>query len=485
MQDRRTLRAFFGLVAAAFLVLGAGAPGAFAQPEQPVAGTWLGVLEVGPMELRIVFNIQEADDGALSATIDSPDQGAHGIPVERVSVTADSVTIIASIIAARFDGVLKSDATQMNGFWAQGGQSFSLDMTRVDEVPVVNRPQEPDLPYPYEAEEVYFPNQEANIELAGTLTMPRGPGPHPAVVLISGSGPQDRDETLMNHRPFLILADYLTRRGIAVLRHDDRGVGASTGDFAAATTRDFASDALAAVRYLNTRDDIDVERIGLLGHSEGGLTAPMAARTAPDSVAFMVLLAAPAVTGEEILYAQDSLIALRGGASQDDIALGHRRKVQLFEILKSEPDLQTGAQKLDAAMRSMELTESEREELEAGRMDVESLIAQQIQILNSVWFRYFLTYDPIPALEAVRVPVLALTGEKDVQVPSDQNVEPMRAALERAPTETFVVRELPDLNHLFQTAETGLPAEYGRIEETFDPAALEVIGDWMMEVVGQ
>jgi uncharacterized protein len=285
---------------------------AVAAETQPpsVEGSWLGALKVQDIQLRIVFNITRESNGTLSATLDSPDQGAKGIPMDTVTFTGGELKITAASLAGGYVGKFSADGKTITGTWTQAGRSFPLDLARSQRpvVAAVRRPQEPKPPYPYLEEEVSYPNKEAGIKLAGTLTMPKAGGPFPAVILITGSGPENRDEALMGHKPFKVLADYLTRRGIAVLRSDDRGVGKSTGDFAKATTEDFASDALAGVAYLKTRKEIDPKHIGLIGHSEGGIIAPMAVVRSRD-VAFLVLIAGTGFPGDHIIVRQTIDIA--------------------------------------------------------------------------------------------------------------------------------------------------------------------------------
>jgi len=335
------------------------------------------------------------------------------------------------------------------------------------------------------AENVRFTNAAAKIDLAGTLTLPNSRGPHPAVVLITGSGPQDRDETVAGHKPFRVLADYLTSRGIAVLRYDDRGVGESTGDFDAATVHDFVSDTCAALEFLRTRRDIDHRRIGLLGHSEGGIVVPMAALEMPGKVAFLVLLASPGVTGEEILALQDAAEQQAKGTDSATIERGRRRKQQLFAVLKEEPDLEKAAGKLRDAMRAMELAPEEKAELERSGRSVDRMINAQIRFLNTQAMRVFLTNDPLASLSRVSVPVLALIGEKDLQVPPKENLPLIEAALAKGKGPRYSVRELPMLNHFFQTSETGLPRDYAKIKETMSPVALTAIGDWILREVNR
>ncbi len=345
------------------------------------------------------------------------------------------------------------------------------------------RPQEPVEPFPYRSEAVRFKNTQAGIELAGTLTLPTGRAVSPAIVLVTGSGPQDRDETIAGHKPFLVLADHLTRQGIAVLRYDDRGVGESTGNFGTATLLDFVSDATAAVEFLQSRADIDVKRIGLAGHSEGGMVIPRVALALPGRVRFLVLLATPGLNGEEIFYLQDATQQRTSGENEDTITRSRQRKEQLFAVLKNEPDLDRAARKLRTAMKAMRLTPEEQAALKASGMNLDNMINQQIRLLNNDATRFFLRYDPLPALSQLDIPVMALTGERDVQVPPSENLPLIEAALAKGSCPQHTVAELPMLNHLFQTSQTGLPREYGQIQETMAPTALRTISDWILDTL--
>jgi hypothetical protein len=297
-------------------------------------------------------------------------------------------------------------------------------------------------------------------------------------LLITGSGPQDRNETVSGHRPFLVLADYLTRRGIAVLRVDDRGVGESTGDFSQATSEDFASDVLSGIEYFKARKEINPKQIGLIGHSEGGLIAPMVAVESQD-VAFIILMAGTGLTGEEILYLQGALISRAMGVSEEDIGKNHQFNEKIFSLIIEEKD----EKNIEEKLRQMFMTDwaelSEEEKKAIG--DPEVFLNVQLQSLLSPWFKFFLTYDPKPTLNKVKCPVLAINGEKDLQVPPKENLFAIEQALAAGGNKNFTVKELPGLNHLFQTAQTGLPVEYAKIEETISPVALKIISDWILE----
>jgi pimeloyl-ACP methyl ester carboxylesterase len=434
-----------------------------------IVGIWQGKLEVSGITLRIVFHIARKADKTLSATLDSPDQGANGIPIDKASWQDGKLNLGVTSIGGSYTGAINAAGTEIDGSWSQGGASLPLKLTRTNAAPVVRRPQEPQRPFPYDEVEVKVENRAASVTLAGTLTLPRGKGPWPAVFLITGSGPQNRDEELMGHKPFLVLSDYLTRQGIAVLRVDDRGTAHSTGNFAASTTEDFMGDALACVAFLKTRSEIDPKQIGLIGHSEGGLIAPMAAAKSSD-VAFIVLMAGPGLPGEQIMYLQGAAITKASGGTPKAIA--HERALQekLFTLVKQEPDQAKLAQALTAVFdaEAAHLPEAPKAALKA-----------QANALMGPWFRYFLTCDPRTYLRQVRCPVLAINGERDLQVPPTDDLPEIEAALKAGNNPDYTVKMLPGLNHLFQQCKTGSPAEYSQIEETIDPSALKVMGDWI------
>jgi hypothetical protein len=447
-----------------------------------LVGTWAGALELPGSELEMIFHIASEGDDLWSGTVDVPAQGAVGIPISQVSNQDGVVAFDVSLISGIYSGEFNPDGTALEGVWEQSGMQIPMTLKRtLAEFTGPNRPQEPQPPYPYREVEVRYPNREAGIELAGTLTLPEGDGPFPVVILISGSGPQDRNEELMGHKPFLVLADYLTRRGIAVLRYDERGVGESTGDFASATTLDFTGDALSGVDFLKTRPEIDPARIGLIGHSEGGLVAPMAANASSD-VAFIVLMAGPAVNGEEIAYLQIDLLLRASGAPEEVIAEQKAMQEALLVIAKNVDDVDQAVEEMRNVMLAPFAELSEEEVAALG--DLETAIMMQIDQLLSPWYQFFMTYDPLPALTEVDCPVLAINGSKDLQVPADPNLRLIEEALAKGGNENYTILELQDLNHLFQTAATGLPDEYYLIEETIAPAALEAMGDWLVKVAG-
>lgn len=436
------------------------------KPAKPsdIDGTWMGTLDLGTAKLRVVFHITNTEDG-LIATMDSPDQRAKGLPTTSVTRDGMNLKIEAKNINGAFEGKIAVDLTTIDGTFTQMGATHPLLLKRVKDQADLEprRPQNPTKPYPYREEELTYENKVQNVTLAATLTIPQGKGPFPAVVLITGSGPQDRDETLLGHKPFLVLSDYLTRHGIAVLRADDRGTGKSTGDFATATTADFATDTEAGIAYLKTRAEVDPHRIGLIGHSEGGVIAPMIAARNKD-VAYIVMMAGTGVPGDQVLPAQSEAIEIANGKSAEEAAKDAAKEREMLTLVETEKD--------PSAL------EKELKEKMTGDVP-EAQIGMQIKQLTSPWFRYFLTYDPATALRKVTCPVLAINGSLDKQVLPSQNLPAIRKALEEAGNKHAEIDELPGLNHLFQTAKTGSPMEYAQIEETMSPVVLEKIANWI------
>lgn len=443
------------------------------QTTHSLVGSWQGTLDAG-VKLRLVLKVAQAASGSLTSALDSLDQGASNLPIDSITLDGARVRFEMKRLGAIYEGALSADKNEIVGEWKQGTTPLPLTFKRTDNPLVLNRPQEPKKPYPYTEEEVAYENKKDNIKLAGTLTLPRSEKPVPAVLLISGSGAQDRNETIFGHKPFLVLADYLTRRGIAVLRVDDRGVARSTGNFMTATSEDFVTDAAAGVEYLKTRREINPKQIGLIGHSEGGMIAPMLAAKSSD-VAFIVLMAGPGISGEEILYRQAALLLKASGASDEAIAKNRIGQERYFAVIKGERDSTIAARRIREISTELEAGMTEEQKKALRNSDA------QTQFMLSPWFRYFLTYDPQPALKKVQVPVLALGGERDLQVPPKENLAAIAAALKAGGNKDFATVELPRLNHLFQESKTGNIDEYGTIEETISPAALQLISDWILK----
>ncbi len=440
-----------------------------------ITGSWKGAIYVGNDHLNLVLHIKAQSNG-LTATLDSPDQMALGIPVESVDFTKDTLVLKLPALQAGYQGIL-INKNQIEGRWTQAGMTFDLNLFRItDETEGPLRPQLPVPPYPYATEEVSIQNPNTGVTLAGTLTIPRGRGPHPAILLISGSGPQNRDEEIAGHKPFLVLADFLTRNGIATLRYDDRGVAGSSGAFEGATTVDFMHDAKAAFQYLLAQGRIDRNRCGLVGHSEGGMIAQMMAASQKE-VRFIVLLAAPGIPTHELMLTQARLIARAQGASENEIKISGESNSAIFDILRKENDLDVARKLVNIEMERL------AENLSGQDTARKSMLTEQlisgVESVFTPWFLFFINYDPAEYLSNVKCPVLALNGGKDVQVEAISNLEAIKHTLEASGNKQVTTKLFPELNHLFQTAKTGAPREYAQIEETFSEEAMQLISDWI------
>lgn len=437
-----------------------------------IAGKWKGKLSLPGLELTIVFNIEQKN-GELTGNLDSPDQGVTGIHCDNVSISGDTLLVSVLAVSGKYIGSLNKERTSSTGKWIQKKQEFPLALEKMnDTVQSVtktnNRPQTPVPPFPYVTEEVTFLSADGVTKLAGTLTRPMGTVPLPALILVTGSGPQDRDETLMGHKPFLVLADTLTKRGLAVLRYDDRGVGKSGGDFSGATTFDFAKDAEGAFNYLKTRKDILTDAISIAGHSEGGMVAQILGAEV-KGIASLLMLAAPGIRCNELLIQQNKDVMAAEGqflSVQEEVIT---RKAQSLAI-----------RDLDSAVAANELYKlltEYRDKLpanEQAQLNDEN-INNQIRTLLSPWFRTFLRYDPQKFLEKISIPVFALNGSKDVQVAANTNIAGIKTALQKAGNNNVNAVIIPGLNHLFQKCKRCSVSEYSQIEETFSPVAIEEI----------
>lgn len=462
-------------VSSTLIVLFLTSAALFAQNEK-ILGDWYGVGDINGTKLRIVFHVQEENE-LLNATMDSPDQQVFGMTADTITFSNNEVVIKVNSIQLTYVGSL-SDAGKIQGRILQRGIldiPVTLGREPVEKVKP-ERPQEPKPPFAYEVITVRFQNPRGGHTLAGTLTIPDTTGQYPAVVLISGSGPHDRNEELLGHKPFWVIADYLTERGLAVLRFDDRGVGQSTGDHADATTLDFADDVMAAVNYLKSRRDIEPEKIGLIGHSEGGMIAPVVA-SKDKTIDFIVLLAGPGTSGREVLESQQVLIGKAKGIppaflqkTSNDI------KVIVDAVVNHDDPEKSAAVISDFINSELDFLPPEQIEAMGGR---EAKIKQNLSIYNSKWMRSFLRFKPATYLVHVDCPVLALNGTLDLQVPYKENLEAIETALASGGNDDYEMVPLEGLNHLFQHAKKGIPEEYGKITETFAPEVLEIINNWI------
>ncbi|WP_079702322.1 alpha/beta hydrolase family protein [Daejeonella lutea] len=430
---------------------------------QPISGQWSGTLNAGAMKLKVVFHITKTESG-YSSTMDSPDQGAMKIPVTATTFEAPNLKLEISKLQIEYKGVLKNDT--LSGTFIQSGMPIPLTLTKTL-IPASKRPQEPKPPFSYYTEDLTFRNSAANISLAGTLTLPAKDGNYPAVILIGGSGPQNRDGEIAGHKPLLVLADHLTKNGIAVFRFDDRGVGKSEGNFQTASIPDFTSDVESALAYLKTRKEINKQKIGLVGHSEGGIIAPMLAAKSPD-VKFIVMLAGPGLPGYKLLLLQMEKMQRAMGVPdkmvQESAKFYGEAYQMIWESPENDPSLKTRVGKYVT--------------FQMGIQAPEGAANGVVSSITNPWMVSFLKYDPVPVLSRVKIPVLALTGEKDVQVLPAENLAGIKNILTESGNKNFTVKEYPGLNHMFQTCTTCYPFE--ALEETFAPEVLKDVTEWVL-----
>lgn len=450
----------------------AGSQGAPASIE----GQWGGAINVGPQKIGIIVKFQGSGSD-FKGWIDIPEQSIKGAQLDKPRFEAPKLSFEAfAPRTAVFEGELQADGT-ISGKFKQGGYegTFTLKQAAIS--------AEATVAVPYRQEEVTFKNGEVN--LAGTLTLPQSGGPFPAVVLISGSGQQDRNEEVMGFPAFRLIADHLTRSGIAVLRYDDRGIGGSTGDVANATSEDFATDVIAAVTLLKSRTDINPKQIGLLGHSEGGIIAPMVASRAPQDIAFVIMLAGPGLPGDAVLLQQVGDILAAQGATQSEIDQARADQKRLMEVIRTGQGLaELQAEWLKKVQEQIAALPDEQKKA-LGDLDkaAQDAVAMQTAQATNPWIKFFITYDPVPALEQLQVPVLALFGGKDVQVKAEPNAQAVQAALEKGKNGRGTVKTYPGANHLFQPAKSGSIAEYRQLKE-FVPGLLDDITQWIGQVAG-
>ena len=441
---------------------------------EDITGSWQGVLEIQHTRLRIVFHINQ-NDSTLSSTMDSPDQGAFGLPTTRSSFRDNKLEIVATGLGLFYQGTLQGDS--IAGTFNQGGIPFPLVLNRLEK-PLFNRPQMPLEPLPYLSEEVSISNADETISLSGTLTLPDSTGLFPAILLIAGSGPNDRDETLFGHKPFLVISDYLTRHGFAVLRYDKRGVGKSTGNFDKATLHDFADDAALAVNYLKQRKEIDVKKIGLLGHSEGGIIAPMVA-SEETGIHLLMLLAAPGTTGIEVILDQNEISMQQQRMEPENIEKIQQLNREMFESMLSWD----GSENHRTALRDkLQHIWEQLPILLTMKINKDAYLRGQFNAMIKPGYRSFLATNPATYLGKVSCAVFAINGENDQQVPAEKNITAIEKALKEGGNHQVQTKIYPALNHLFQESTTGHTDEYAQIEQTISPEVLSDIITWLKKM---
>lgn len=454
---------------------------------QDVAGSWLGTVAIGSINLHLGFNLKNAPDAGYTATFDSPDQKAFGIPCSKAYRVKDSVFIEIAAINGKYKG-LWDGKDAISGTFSQGVKDLPLNLKRVSDAekaaiakgPV--RPQTPKVPYGYHSEEVEYDNADKSMHYGATFTRPEGDGKYPAVIIISGSGTQDRDGSMMGHKLYWVLADYLTKNGIAVLRVDDRGAGKSSvgTDINNKTSLDFSYDVETSLNYLETRADVDKKHLGLIGHSEGGMIAPMVVARRKD-VSFIVLWGGPGVSGAQILTDQ-SVHALKqqGLDSATLTAYGqlHLQILNLFATSATQEDLDKNIRPVFEGWKKNQ-TQKTLDALNIHGDAMENVFKTYNSLYNSGWLRFFIGYDPAPMLSKVKCSVLAVNGEKDTQVLAAENLGRINEVLTKSGNKDFKTVTIPNLNHFLQTATTGDPSEYDKIDETMSPVALNIICTWI------
>lgn len=439
---------------------------------QDISGKWFGTLNIMNNKLRVGFTIEKKDT-IYTSKMDSPDQNAFDLPTNKTIFINPKLEIVASGLGVNYEGVLEGDS--INGTFKQGEMSFPLILKR-NEKPMFNRPQEPQPPFPYKSEEVTFENKKDNITLAGTLTMPYSNGTFPAVILIAGSGPNDRDENILGHKPFLVIADYLTKNGFAVLRYDKRGVGNSKGDFKLATIDDFTADAKSAMDFLKNNSQIDKKQIGVIGHSEGGIVASMLAANNKKDIAFMVLMASPGISGIDIIMKQNEISMQQLGMEVENIERIQKMNREIFENMLDWEN--TEINRNDLRDRLGQLWE-QLPILIKLQQKKDVFVRNQFNAIVLPGYRSFLKSQPEKFIKKISTPVLAVNGEKDMQVDSQENLSAIKNALEKGRNFKYEIKSYPDLNHLFQECETGQVDEYGKIEQTISSQVLEDIINWL------
>jgi pimeloyl-ACP methyl ester carboxylesterase len=464
----------------------------FAAQAQDIAGSWQGVANVQGVTLRFVFNIAKSNSG-YSATLDIPQQKALGIQVSKIVLNRDSVLSEMAVLGATYKG--KWDGhDSISGVFKQGMIILGLNLKRMSDaekekaaLATIFKPQTPKAPFPYNTEDITYENADGSVHYGATFTKPNGPGKFPAVIIITGSGTQDRDGTIGSHKTYAVLADHLTKNGIAVLRVDDRGIGGTTigNDLDKITSEEFAKDVETGITYLASRADIDTKKIGLIGHSEGGMIAPMVAARRKD-VAFIVLLAGPGISGEEIWDYQMGRDLIRPGLNESD----HEKAMQLvrsgFAAFKKSTEYNRVKADMRVAYNTWKRNVPDTMETRLFKIKGDKPFTDWADLMKTAhalyWINYFFNYQPAVNLQKIKCPVLALNGESDIQVSAKENLAGIETALQKGNNKQYTVKFLPAINHMFQTTPT-LSADYENIQETFSPAVLQVISDWIRATV--
>lgn len=456
---------------------------AFCLGQKKITGLWEGKLAVG-VDLRLVFNFSIDENNKLKMVLEMVDQQST-VPASEVTFSGDTVYVEIKDANVKYEGVVDTDST-IKGSWKQAGMSLPLNLKKIEKIEYPVRAQTPVPPFSYKSEDIEYSNSDNSIKYAGTITIPSGKGPFPAAILITGSGQQNRDETMMGHKPFAVIADHLTKQGFVVLRVDDRGIGGTTGDVKTSTTADFAKDVMIGLDYLKKRPEVNTKKLGMIGHSEGGMIAAMVGAERKD-IDFIVFLAAPGVNTVTLMTEQNEAILAKTGLSKEYVTAYVALYRNIIETINKASTPAEAKENMTVAVDKWRDTTNKNAVLVTTRIfntkTRDEFVNQFAALAENPWFKYFLRFDPTPYLEKLSCKVLALNGDKDVQVLSASNLAGIRSALQRSKVKTSEIIELPGLNHLFQTCKDCTITEYGKLDETFSPAALQKMSGWLKKNV--
>jgi dienelactone hydrolase len=444
---------------------------------QDLTGGWQGTIPAGSKNLYLVFNINKTGTNTYSSTFDSPDQKAFGIPCSKIIIKKDSLFVEIANAGITYKG-LWNGKTDITGTFRQSGRDLPLNLK------LMLRPQTPKPPFDYVSEDVEYDNADKSVHYGATFTRPKGSGKYPAVIIITGSGTQDRDGTLFGHKLYAVLADFLTKNGIAVLRVDDRGAGKSTlgSDFKNITSKDFSYDVETSLNYLETRPDVNKKQLGLIGHSEGGIIAPMVAARRKD-VSFIVMWGGPETGGAKLNTEQNAYVLKKLGIDSVAVNAFSNLHNQLLALFASSANQEALDAQITPVFDAWKKTQDQKT-LDALYVKGNSIVGQDVfSMYNGLykipWMRFFISYKPEDDLIKVKCQVLAINGGKDTQVDATSNLGLIKEILAKNGNTDVEIKALPGLNHLLQTAQTGDLSEYEKIEETMSPAAMKIISDWI------
>lgn len=455
-----------------------------AHAQQPTEN-WSGLLNAGGQKIELILHLLPAADKTYTSTWDVPLQKAKGIPSSKTEWNNNQLSIEIKMIGGSYIGTLNATGDTIQGTWTQSGMNFPLNLTPFKEgqaafVPM--KPQTPKAPFAYGTKEFVYEGVHTQLSYGATLTYPNDNGKHPLIILITGSGRQDRDETIFDHKPFAVLADRLTKKGFVVLRVDDRGAGKSTGDFSQSTTADFALDVEEHINYAKTLSMVDSTKIGLLGHSEGGLIAPMvAARN--KSVAFVILMAGPGVPITELMASQNEMVLQSAGIAKAAIDAYLPLYKQIMQACIQASDKAAAIAKVNE-LTKVWFEKTDKNFVKAttnitSEADIQKFATAMAETLSTNWWKFFAAYNPQPVLQKLKCPVLAINGSADIQVPAIPNLKGIETELKKGGNKHLTVKQFEGLNHLFQKCTKCTVTEYGELATTIEPEVLETIGDWL------